>query len=86
MEKANLAVTVLSDYDGSPLVGELVHGTDGVSTFEEITDSQGRVKRSEIHSELWQLTITHANFAGATVEADIYPGDKEKVLVKLKPM
>ena len=85
-EKANLAVTVLSDYDGSPLVGALVTGTDGVTTFEDMTDSQGKIKRSEIHSDLWQLTITHANFEGATVEADIYPGDKEKVVVKLKPV
>lgn len=85
-QKANLAVTVLSDYDGSPLVGALVHGTDGVTTFEEMTDTKGKIKRSEIHSDLWQLTITHVSYVGMSVEADIYPGDKEKVLVKLKPL
>lgn len=85
-QKANLVVEVLSDYDGTPLAGAMVKGTDGVSHFEEMTDMTGKVKRKDIHPELWKFTVSYPNYNGASVHAKIYPGDKEKVLVKLKPV
>ncbi len=83
-EKASLTVRVVSEYDGSPLAGVTVNGTDGVVEFQEVTDSQGRIKRSDIKPEIWDLTFTYTNYTTVTTQTDIYAGDKDKVLVKMK--
>ena len=85
-QKASMTVTVVSEYDGSPLAGVLISGTDGVAQFQEVTDSMGRIKRTDIKPDVWDLTFTLSIYTTATAQTVIYPGDKDKVLVKMKPV
>lgn len=90
VEEATLQARVIGTVtaeNGAAVEGAKVIMTDGLHTFEDITDENGHYRLRNLNPELYMFKVSKPGFTEYSIpDVDIYAGEHEKMDVKIKPV
>lgn len=78
--------TIVNANTNLPLPNVKMTVKNGPDVFEELSNSKGIADRKPIHPEITDLVFEFPGFETVMTSIDPSPGEKEKIVVKMKPL
>jgi hypothetical protein len=78
-------IGTVTEQNGNPVEGAVVMMTNGMHTFEDMTDEKGKYRLRNLNPELYTFKVTKPGFNEYVLpDMDIYAGEHEKLNVEIK--
>lgn len=78
--------TIFNSDTNQPMPNVKMIITQGTETFEEISNDKGIAAKKQMHPELTQLSFEIPGFQPVSSTVSLSPGEKEEVIIKMKPI